>query len=189
MAGIEGLYTSPILPRIEASDPAGWRIEDLDHAEFSQVFEINSVTVFAKTDFMFRETDSSFSIVDWKTNRRTGGGGDAESEGNRTQLGIYGYYATTVLSEPLGSLRLLEVNLLDKGLVIEHSIDGESLQCFARAVEAGIAKLSGLLVEADVERNEPLPASRFPTIENGRCAFCNFYRICKDESSNLLFYE
>ena len=189
VAGIEGLYTSPILPRIEASDPEGWRIEDLDHAEFSQVFEIKGVTVFAKTDFIFREPDSSFSIVDWKTNRPAGDGGDGESEKNRTQLGIYGYYATTILSEPLDSLRLLEVNLLEKGLVREHSIDEESLRCFARAVEAGIEKLSGLLVDADVERNEPLAASRFPTIESGRCAFCNFYRICKDESSNLRFYE
>lgn len=188
MAGIEGLYSSPILPRIEGSDPSQWRIEDLDHAEFSQVFEIQSVTVYAKTDFMFREADSSFNIVDWKTNR-PGGGDDRSSESNRTQLGIYGYYATTILSESLERLRLLEVNLLDGGIVKEHSIDQESLGVFAAAVESGIEKLSGLLVDSDVERNEPLAAARFPKIESGRCSFCNFYRICKDESSPMLFRD
>jgi hypothetical protein len=188
MAGIEGLYSSPLLPRIEASERSQWRIEDLDHAEFSQVFEIMGVTVFAKTDFMFREADSSFNIVDWKTNR-PGGGEDRSSEGNRIQLGIYGYYATEILSEPLEHLRLLEVNLLDGGLVKEHSIDQESLDLSAAAVESGIEKLRGLLVDADVERNEPLAPSHFPKIESGRCSSCNFYRICKDETSPLLFYD
>jgi hypothetical protein len=188
-AGIDGLYSSPILPRIEGSDPSGWKIEDLDHAEFSQTFEINSVTVFAKTDFMFRAADASFIIVDWKTNRPAGDDEDSPSESNRIQLGIYGYYATTVLSEPIERIRLLEVNLLEDGLVREHSIDEESLRSFEEAVASGIEKLSSLLVDGDVERNEPLSAVRFPKIESGRCSFCNFYRICKDESSPLLFYE
>jgi hypothetical protein len=189
MAGIEGFYSSPLLPRIEGSDPSEWMIEDLDHAEFSQIIDINGVTVYAKTDFMFRETDSSFDIVDWKTNRQTGGQRDSASDMNRTQLGIYGYYATTVLSEPLERLRLLEVNLLEEGLVKEHPIDEENLRSFLAAVESGIGKLSALLVDSDVRRNEPLGPARFPRIENGRCAACNFYRICKDETSPLRFYD
>lgn len=188
-AGIEGLYSSPILPRIERSDPSGWRIEDLDHAEFSQVFEIGGVTVYAKTDFMFRETDASFNIVDWKTNRPTDDKEDPAAEKNRTQLGIYGYYASTVLSEPLERLRLLEVNLLEGGLVKEHPIDRDSLRSFAAAVESGIGKLSSLLVDSDVTRNEPLAPARFPKIESGRCIFCNFFRICKDEKSSIQFYD
>jgi hypothetical protein len=187
--GIEGLYSSPLLPRIERSDPSGWSIEDLDHAEFSQVFEIGGVTVYAKTDFMFREADSSFNIVDWKTNRPTGNGEDPAAESNRIQLGIYGYFATAVLSEPIERLRLLEVNLLEGGLVKEHSIDEDSLRSFADAVESGIGKLSDLLVDSDVARNEPLGPTRFPKIENGRCIFCNFFRICKDETSHVLFHD
>ena len=189
ISGIEGLYSSPLLPRIERSDSSDWRIEDLDHAEFSQVFEIHGVTVYAKTDFMFREADSSFNIVDWKTNRSTGGEGDPATDNNKTQLGIYGYYATAILSEPLESLRLLEVNLLKEGLVKEHPIDQENLDSFAAAVESGIGKLSNLLIDSDVQRNEPLAPAHFPKIGNGRCAFCNFFRICKDETSPMLFYD
>lgn len=188
-AGVEGLYSSPLLPRIERSDPSGWRIEDLDHAEFSQVFEIGGVTIYAKTDFMFREADASFNIVDWKTNRPTNDKGNPAAESNRIQLGIYGYYATTILSEPLEHLRLLEVNLLEEGLVKDHPIDQESLSSFAAAVESGIGKLSSLLVDSDVARNEPLAPARFPKIDNGRCVFCNFFRICKDEKSSLQFYD
>ena len=189
LQGIEGLYSSPILPRIEQSDSSEWRIEDLDHAEFSQSFEIYGVTVYAKTDFIFREPDDSFDIVDWKTNRPAGEKSDTSSDSNRIQLGIYGYYATKVLSEPLERICLLEVNLLDGGIVKEHPIDQESMRLSAAAVESGIDKLSSLLVDADVERNEPLPPSHFPKIENGRCSFCNFYRICKDEKSPMLFHE
>jgi hypothetical protein len=189
MAGIEGFYSSPLLPRIESSDPSGWMIEDLDHAEFSQVIDINSVTVYAKTDFMFREADSSFNIVDWKTNRSNDEGRYPAAGGNRTQLGVYGYYATTVLSEPLERLRLLEVNLLDGGLVKEHPIDKDDLRSFLVDVESGIEKLSGLLVDSDAKRNEPSAPARFPKIENGRCASCNFFRICKDETSPMLFHD
>jgi hypothetical protein len=184
MAGIKGFYVSPLLPRIESSDPAGWTVEDLDHAEFSKDFEIDGVTVYAKTDFMFEEKGSSFNIVDWKTNRPTDDE-DKPNESNRIQLGVY--YATTVLSKPLDRLCLLEVNLLDGGLVKEHPIDEESLRISRAAVEAGIEKLSNLLVDSDVERNEPLGSARFPKIENGRCARCNFFRICKDDSSPLRF--
>jgi len=186
MAGIEGFYSSPLLPRIERSDPAGWTVEDLDHAEFSKNFEIDGVTIYAKTDFMFEEDDSSFNVVDWKTSRPADDDDEAD-ENNRIQLGVYGLYATIVLSKPLDRLRLLEVNLLDGGVVKEHPIDGESLRLSRAAVEAGIGKLSGLLVDADVERNEPFGPARFPRIENGRCARCNFFRICKDESSSLRF--
>lgn len=187
--GIEGFYESPLLPRIERSNPAGWRVEDLDHAEFSKEFEIGGVAVYAKTDFMFEEADATFNIVDWKTNRPSDGAQDETAEGNRIQLGVYGYYVTTVLSKPLDRLRLLEVNLLDGGTVKEHPIDGESLDLSRAAVEAGIRKLSSLLVESDVERNEPLPPARFPKIENGRCAHCNFFRICKDETNTLRLGE
>ena len=188
MAGIEGFYASPLLPRIERSDPARWTVEDLDHAEFSRDFEIGGVTLYAKTDFMFEENDSSFNVVDWKTNRPVSDE-DGANENNRIQLGVYGLYATTVLSKPLDRLRLLEVNLLDRGVVKEHPIDEKSLRLSRAAVEAGIRKLSELLVDADVERNEPLGPASFPRIENGRCAFCNFFRICKDESGPLKFED
>jgi hypothetical protein len=187
IGSIKGLFSSPILAEIAQTDPDGWFIEDLDHAEFSQSFEIEGITVYAKTDFMFRGKDYSFNIVDWKTNRPTGDYGDAAAEKNRLQLGIYGYYATAVLSEPLERLRLFEVNLLDGGIVNEHPINERDLALFSEHINAGIKKLSSVLFGADVARNEPLPPEHFPRIDNGRCNFCNFYRICRDESSTLIF--
>jgi hypothetical protein len=187
ITSIESLFASPLLADIAETDPGGWFIEDLDHAEFSQSFEIDGVTVYAKTDFMFRGTDGCFNIVDWKTNRPRGDEGVPANEDNRVQLGVYGYYASAILSEPLERLRLLEVNLLEGGLVKEHPIDDQSLALFREHIESGIAKFSKVLVDADVARNEPLSPNHFPRIENGRCAFCNFYRICRDESSPLLF--
>ncbi len=187
--GIEGFYASPILPVLTETDTAVWTIEDLDHAEFSQVVEFEGVTVFVKTDFMFRRDEGKFDIVDWKTNRPGRNNFDTTSEKNRTQLGVYGYYAVTVLGESLENLRLLEVNLLDGGRVKEFTITEDDLDHFRSRIGAGIEKLSQVLESGNTERNEPLPPAYFPPSESGRCRSCNFYRICKMEISPVSFSE
>jgi hypothetical protein len=187
--GIEGFFSSPLLPILAETDPAGWTIEDLDHAEFSQVVDFEGVTAYLKTDFLFRSKDGSFNIVDWKTNRPGRDCSDATAEMNRAQLGVYGYYAVTVLEKSLENLRLLEVNLLDGGRVREFTVSEEDLDHFRSQIRAGIEKLAGVLEGGDTERNEPLPPRRFPPIENGRCRSCNFYRVCKMENSPIRFID
>lgn len=182
--GIEGLFASPILEMIAESDTSSWVIEDLDRAEFSQSFEFAGATVFAKTDFIFRGSNGTFNIVDWKTKRGAETAGEDDSRGRdaRVQLGIYGFYAVHVLGEALESMRLYEVNLLQSGSVTEHTIDESALKAFYEHINRGIEKLTSVLVGEDIKRNEPLSFEAFPKIENGLCRFCNFYRICKDES-------
>ena len=188
MQAIEGLYGSPILGQIAETDRAKWDIEDLASGAFSQQFECGGATVFVKTDFMFRAGDGTLRIVDWKTNRGAVRETDAAEDEPRdaaVQLGIYGYYAARILGEPVASIRLLEVNLLDGGRLIEHSAGGESIARAGETIAAGIEKLSEALVGRDTARNEALPYERFPVIENGLCRFCNFFRICKDERCPL----
>ncbi len=182
--GVEGIFKSPILAIISKSDTSSWVIEDLDKAEFSQSFEFEGVTVYAKTDFMFRGFDGTFNIVDWKTNRGAAAADGDESQGRnaRVQLGIYGFYAVHVLGETLDSLRLYEVNLLRGGSVTEHAIDEGALEAFEGHIRSGIEKLAAALVDSDINKNEALSPEAFPKIDNGSCRFCNFYRICKDES-------
>jgi hypothetical protein len=185
---VEGLLRSPMLEIIAGTDRSSWDIEDLEHGSFSQQFAVGGATVYVKTDFMFRGADGALRIVDWKTNR--GGSpeaGDAEEEPRNAsvQLGVYAYYASRVLGEPVAALRLFEVNLLDGGKAIEHVADEASIERAGARIASGVDKLSGVLVGRDIARNEALPYDRFPTIENGVCRFCNYYRICKDERSSL----
>jgi hypothetical protein len=185
---IEGLYESPILGVIAETDRAKWDIEDLASGAFSQQFEYGGATVFVKTDFMFRAGDGTLRIVDWKTNRGAVRETDAAEDEPRdaaVQLGIYGYYAARILGEPVASIRLLEVNLLDGGRSIEHAAGEESVARAGETIASGIEKLSGALAGRDTARNEALPYERFPVIDNGLCRFCNFFRICKDESCSL----
>jgi hypothetical protein len=182
---VEGLYASPILASIMKTDRTGWEIEDLDSGAFSQQFDFRGVPVFVKTDFMFRGGDGTLCIVDWKTNRPAVAEkwlGEEEPRNAAVQLGVYGYYAAHVLREQSGSIRLLEVNLLDNGRVIDHAADDESIARAGETIAAGIAKLASVLVRGDTRRNEALGSEEFPKIENGLCRLCNFYRICKDES-------
>jgi hypothetical protein len=187
--GINGLFAGPMIGAIFDSDSGQWEIEDLDHAEFSQNFIFHGVTVYAKTDLIFRGRDGSFNIVDWKTNRphasegAASPGEEAGAQRHRVQLGIYGYHAAKIRNEPLDSIHLYEVNLLDQGRVVEYAIGEDELEIFDEHIVQGISKLSSVLVDFDTRRNEPLPPDSFPTIDNGDCRFCNFYRICKDESS------
>ena len=183
---VEGLFAGTLLASIMGTERAKWEIEDLVSGAFSQQFDFSGVTVFVKTDFMFRDGDGALCIVDWKTNRVTAGEGITVEEGARNaaaQLGIYGYYAAHILREPVSSIRLIEVNLLDGGRVIEHAADDESIARARETIAAGIAKLASVLVRRDTTRNEALASTEFPKIENRLCRFCNFYRICKDEGS------
>jgi len=184
--GIEGLYAGPTLPGIMETDRSSWDIEDLDSGAFSQQFAFAGANVFVKTDFMHRGNDGTLRIIDWKTNRAVERPPDADEEepkDNARQLGVYGYYAAKILGEPVASIRLREVNLLDGGRVIEHAANEESIARAEKTIEEGIGKLSAVLVGSDIARNEALPPRSFPPIENGRCRYCNFYRICKDEAS------
>lgn len=180
---IEGLLHSPILRQAAETDSSEWIIEDLDHAEFSQNFIFDGVTVYVKTDFIFRERDGALCIVDWKTTRDPGPpGGTARGEPDAAvQLGVYGYYAAHVLGVPVDEIRLYEVNLLRGGAVTEHAVRGEMLERFSEHIAGGIEKLSSVLIGGDRQRNEPKSADHFPKIDNGKCRSCNFFRICKDE--------
>jgi hypothetical protein len=182
---VEALCASPLLGALLETDRAKWEIEDLDSGDFSQQFDYGGATVFVKTDFLYRAADGTLRIVDWKTNRpqSTALAADDEPRNAAVQLGIYAYYASRILREPVAALRLLEVNLLDGGRVIEHAADEASIARAEETIAAGVAKLAALLVRGDTARNEALPPAQFPTIGNGRCRFCNFYRICKDETS------
>ncbi len=182
LEAVKGLLESDILASIASSDTDGWAIENIDLGEFAQAFDFEGAKVFAKTDFMYRGAGGTFNIVDWKT--FSGKSGNSGGEGRaRVQLGVYGYYAAAILGEPLDSIRMLEVNLLDGGSTVEYSISGEDLEEFYRHIRGGIDKLSSVLAGGDISRNEAGPPELFPKIDNGLCRYCNFYRICRDESN------
>jgi len=182
LTAMKGLLESDILSAIAETDTDGWAIENIDLAEFAQVFDFEGAKVFAKTDFMYRGTDGSFNIVDWKTFSKKNAGAGKEGKA-RVQLGVYGYYAVSILGEPLERIKLLEVNLLDDGAAVEYSISNDDLEEFYSHIRGGIDKLSSVLIKGDIKRNEAGPPDLFPKVDNGLCRYCNFYRICKDENN------
>ena len=183
--GIECLLRSPIIAMISETDTAHWIIENIDLAEFAQVFDFEGAKVFAKTDFIFTGNDGTFNIIDWKTFRKKDDD-PAEDENGKAgvQLGVYGYYAANVLGKPIEKVRLYEVNLLGTGNHIEHALDRANIDTFRTHIHDGISNLSSLLVDRDIGKNLPLPPRHFPKNMRDSCRFCNFYRICLDEKSS-----
>lgn len=178
VTAMRNLLESEILRRIAATDSDGWAIENIDLGEFAQVFDFEGARVFAKTDLMFRGGDGTFNIVDWKT--FSGGAAGRDEEKTSLQLGVYGFYAAEILGEPLERIRLIEVNLLDRAAETEHTVAPQDLERFRLSIRAGIGRLAAVLEDGDIARNRPLPPHTFPPVENGRCRYCNFFRICKD---------
>ena len=184
--GLECLLRSPIIAVISKTDPADWIIENIDLAEFAQVFDFEGARVFAKTDFIFTGNDGTFNIIDWKTFRKKGADSIKDETGKAgVQLGVYGYYAANVLGKPIEKVRLYEVNLLGPGNHIEHILDRANIDTFRAHIHDGISNLSSLLVDSDIDKNFPLPHRHFPKNERDSCRFCNYYRICLDEKSPL----
>jgi hypothetical protein len=230
--GIRGLLGSPILHEIAKTDNRYWIIENIDLAEFAQVFDFDGAQVFAKTDFIYRGLNGTFDIVDWKTFSSEGRSatstmgqsvkadppkndslqsgspkddpllenspqgdplqnipgkpaGDDRQTRTGIQLGVYGYYASAVMREPLESIRLHEVNLLDKGHEVLHRIDDDNIDIFRDHIRAGIKKLSDVLVDEDIQRNEAKGLDAFPRNVSSRCRYCNFYRICEEPGNSL----
>jgi hypothetical protein len=183
-AAVSGLLASPMLEAALQTDRARWTIENLDAAEFAQTFPFGGATVYVKTDFMFRGAAGELSIVDWKTTRPAEPAPDADAEepGDASaQLGVYAYYAARVLGAPVESVRLYEVKLLEGGAAVSHAASRETIAAAEDRIARGITRLASVLEDADIARNEALAPRFFPLVENGRCRFCNFYRICKDE--------
>jgi len=186
--GVEGLFECPLTGALAGTAPESWVIEDLDSGAFAEQFQVAGVPIFVKTDFIFRDSEGKLCIVDWKTfsgKEPTVDTKEEEPKDAAAQLGVYQYYAARVLGEPLASIRLYEVNLLQNGRVKEHAACEESFRAAERRIVEGIDELSSVLVRGDTSRNEALPPEHFPKIEDGGCRFCNFFRICRDESSPL----
>lgn len=191
LEAITNLLASPILVRVLQTDRNLWKIENLDAAEFSQQFDFSGATVYVKMDFMFRDRNSNLVIVDWKTGKSSESEFDSCAEEHQdpsSQLSVYAYYASKVLGVPAESIRLYEVALLRDGKISEYVSNRDILLLAEERISKGIANLSQVLVDQDTERNEPMPIEAFPAIDDGRCRFCNFYRICKDDRNTLLSY-
>lgn len=186
-AAVDGFYHSPILEILRETETSKWIIEDIDIGSFSQSFEFEGALIHVKTDFIFRGSDGTFNIVDWKTHRRDGANDEKEQGGGASeiQLGVYAYYASKVLGEEPDNIRLYEVNLLDGGSIEQYRVEENSISVFESYIRNGIDKLSRVLEGHDIEANLPLPPENFPKIDNHNCRYCNFFRICKDTSSNI----
>jgi hypothetical protein len=181
LKAIKALLESPILDKISKTDSSKWVIEDIDFSEFAQSFQFEETTIFLKTDFMFRSNDGTFNIVDWKTFANNPSSSKKRDLGRAgDQLGIYGYYAATILGEPLSNIRMYEVNLLDAAREEIYTINKESVEKATRRIKKGIAKLASTLTDNDIVKNSPLDYQHFPPNRGNKCNFCNFRIICDE---------
>jgi len=175
---LRNLLQSGILQRASLSETSEWLIEDIDMSEFAQSFYLRGVRIFVKTDFIYRSPDGVLNIIDWKTFRKPAG----KDNGDRDQLGVYGYYAASEMKEPPDNVRLTEVNLLDSAAEKTFCLNEELVAGSEERIEKGIKKLCSVLTGSDPDRNESASPEHFPANPGTQCRTCNFKRICRDAS-------
>jgi len=181
LKAIKSLLKSPILEKISKTDSFKWVIEDIDFSEFAQSFQFEETTIFLKTDLMFSSNDGTFNIVDWKTFSSKHSFTDKEKSGRAgDQLGIYGYYAATILGKPIDNINMYEVNLLDEAREEIYTINEESVVKAVERIKKGIEKLASIIVDNDTYINNPLAYQYFPPNRGYRCKSCNFRMICDE---------
>lgn len=172
---LRNLLQSDILKRAHLADSSHWVIENIDMSEFAQSFYFRGIKIFVKTDFIFRTREGLLNIVDWKTFA-----GNRDINGERDQLGLYGYYAVSQMNEPPENVMLTEVNLLDAAAEKGFRLSGDDVSRAEERMKKGIEKLSSIIRRGDTGKNIPLPPEYFTPDPGAQCRYCNFRRICDD---------
>jgi hypothetical protein len=134
--------------------------------ETLQSFTIANTKVWVQMDFARREEDT-IVIYDWKT-------GTIDEAEVQQQLGIYGFYAQYIWPET-DMLRGIVYGIADDK-ILEFDLDDAQLQKTQSSIEASIAQLQSLLVDAHANLAE---ISQFPMIEDlSICRQCQFRELC-----------
>jgi len=161
---LRNFYSSEIYNSLRSHRGGDW----LGVEEFSY-FYLDNTKVNLVIDCAIRE-GSDIIIYDWKT-------GKGIPEDLPIQLSCYALYALDRWNIALGSLRVIEYNLLFNK-VSEFSITHSEVENIKGYIIGSIKDMRSLLV--DEENNIPLEEERFSRVEDesvsGRC---NFRKVCK----------
>ena len=152
------------MKRIFETDPLHWLCVE----EFER-FELGDFRVVVRLDLALRNGPDA-EVVDWKTGR--------EHESDRRQLLVYAMAAAQLWKVDVAGVRLVPVYLAT-GHAADFRVTPEEVIEAREEVYLGCHRMADLLVDHDVERNEPLPEDAFArTSHRATCAQCAYQELC-----------
>ena len=126
------------------------------------------VPVFSMPDLAFRE-NGGVTITDWKTGK--------EKDEYEDQVALYSLYAKRYWKVDPTNVQC-ELVYLRTGNIIDKKATPEWIQAAEDRIRLEAREMMGMLVNMDPEKNEALPATKFPPKKNPLCSWCNYERIC-----------
>jgi len=136
-------------------------------------FQLDGLKIFSVVDLLFRKSDGSMWIIDWKT-------GKPNEDYEERQLKIYSMYVQQQHNIALEEIYCTDEFLLE-GESVGYSFTEEDISIEKQRIRFSNKKMEELL--ADVKLNKPKDMSDFPKRSDGHCQFCSFREICLSDSS------
>ena len=155
-----------ITPEMEIAVDVPGRQSDAEH------FLYEGIKIYAIPDYCYRK-DHVIHIHDWKSGR--------QRDSHRDQLAVYGLWAACKHQRPDESL-CVYVEYLKDGEVVVASLTPEDLERVKERIGQSVADMTEMLVDADRERNKPLPKKDWElALDTTTCRHCNFFELCEGE--------
>ncbi len=149
----------------------GARGVELISCEQFDTFTIDGTPVFAVPDLLYRSSEGSWTIVDWKTGDEVGD--------NQDQVALYALYVQNKHKVPAEKI-IARLEYLSLQTQRQLTFTPEDLMVVEEKARASMKKMRDLLI--DPAENIPKSKKAFVlTDSRGLCPWCNFYELCKGE--------
>jgi hypothetical protein len=135
-------------------------------------FVYEGVKIYAIPDYTYRK-DGIIHIHDWKAGK--------QKNAHKDQLAVYGLWADIKHRKDKEEI-CAYVEYLKDGKVLTSVMNDNDLLQIKNRIESSVADMTEFLIDANRERNEPLPKDEWEITTDGKiCEYCNFYELCESE--------
>ena len=131
-------------------------------------FSLNGLKIFSIVDLLFKRSNGSFWIIDWKTGKPNG-------ENDERQLKLYSMYVSSRYGAKPDYIHCTDEFLLE-GEKTDYSFTEEDISTEKQRIVFSNRKMEEYL--EDVRLNRPKDISEFPKRNDDNCQYCQFREIC-----------
>ena len=175
-ASLQG-FEEHVLPRISDVTPEMEIPVGIVGKGDPEHFFFEGVKIYAIPDYVFVR-EGVWHIIDWKSG--------AVKDAHREQIALYALWALEKHQIPPEKV-VLSLEYLQKGEHQTFTVSDEDLERVRDRIRESVQDMSQYLVEADPEKNLPLPKPEWDMCyEPAVCRSCEFFQLCQPELQEVL---
>ncbi len=146
--------------------------EDIFRGEYGKAnIQDYPFPIYAKPDLVYLRDDGKTVITDWKTSFTQ------DDTRHRNQLKVYAYYVNQRYGTPYDNL-VCRIENTSKNITTEFDVTENDIANIIKGASRSIEKMRTLVVDGDLDRNEPLNINQFKQDET-KCLNCKYAELCE----------